>query len=108
MTSESEIQHAILLRWGSHPRMRLARTNTGAAKVKGRFVRFGIPGQPDIQGLISPSGRYIGIEVKTKTGKQSDAQKTFQRVVESLGGIFILARSVEDVDRALAELGITR
>ena len=37
------------------------------------------------------------IEVKSKTGQQSDDQKEFQKCVEDAGLTYILARSVEDV-----------
>jgi hypothetical protein len=105
---ERDVQHAILRAWGAHPRLRIARVNTGAAMVKGRLVRFGVPGTADICGVIAPAGRFLAIEVKSTSGKQREAQKTFQRVVEAMGGLYVLARSVSDVDAALAGVGITR
>ncbi len=42
-------------------------------------------------------GRTLYIEVKTPTGKQSDWQKAFQHEIELHGGIYILARSVDDI-----------
>ena len=53
-------------------------------------------GMPDIVGVL-PNGLFLGIEVKTATGRQSDAQKAFQSAVEDNGGVYILARSVDDV-----------
>ena len=38
------------------------------------------------------------IEVKSKTGQQSDDQKEFQKCVEGAGLTYILARSIEDVE----------
>jgi hypothetical protein len=76
--------------------------------VKGQLVRFGLPGTPDIMGIIGPGGRMLGIEVKDAKGRQRPDQKTFERVITSYGGIYILARCVDDVDRALAAIGITR
>jgi hypothetical protein len=105
---ERDVQHAILQAWGAHPRLRIARVNTGAAWMKGRYVRFGVPGTADICGVIAPTGRFLAIEVKSVTGKQREAQLTFQRVVEAMGGLYVLARSVSDVDAALAAVGITR
>jgi hypothetical protein len=105
---EAWVLHDILRAWGAHPRLRIWRQNTGAAMVKGRLVQFGIPGTPDILGVLAPTGRFLGIECKSATGRQREAQKTFQRVVESMGGVYVLARSVADVDAALAALGITR
>lgn len=92
--------------------MRIARVNTGAAMLgegKGRrLVRFGVPGTADICGLLSPSGRLLMIEVKAKTGRAGDAQKVMRRVITAFGGLYVIARSLADVDLALAEVGIFR
>lgn len=39
----------------------------------------------------------VYIEVKTPRGVQSEYQKIFQQNIESYGGIYILARGLEDV-----------
>lgn len=117
--AERDIQYDILKAWGAHPRLRLWRANVGvgwfahgepARKTDAESypVKFGVPGQADVSGIIAPWGRRLEIECKTATGRQSAEQKTFQRVVEAMGGVFILARKVEDVDWALNELGIHR
>jgi hypothetical protein len=108
MERESHLQAAILLAWGNHPRLRIARVNTGAAMLGGRLVRFGVPGTADIVGLIAPTGRLFMVEVKTAKGKQRKAQETMQRVVTEYGGLYCVARSLADVDAALAPLGIVR
>ena len=41
------------------------------------------------------------IEVKSETGKQSFDQIVFQKLVEDAGLTYILARSVEDVERQI-------
>ena len=61
-------------------------------------------GQPDITAVIG--GRYLGIEVKKWDGKQSDEQKLWEERVRKAGGIYLLARSWEDVAIALIEYGI--
>lgn len=73
------------------------RRNTGAARDArtGRLVRFGLPGMADIGGIYR--GRAVEIEVKTEKGKQSQPQRNWQAAVERAGGIYILARSVNDV-----------
>lgn len=76
--------------------------------IKGRLVRFGVPGTADICGLIAPSGRMIMIECKTATGKQRRAQEVMQKVITAFGGLYVLARTLDDVDRALAKEGIIR
>jgi hypothetical protein len=105
--TEAQVTQAVLAKWGSHPRLRFYRTNTGAAMIKGRLVTFGVPGQADYTGMIRPEGRYIALEFKrSKGGKQSDEQVTFQRFVESCGGVYVLCHSPEAMDAAMAALGI--
>lgn len=108
--NESHILYSILNAWGSHPRLRIARINTGMAYPPNskRLVKFGVPGTADIVGLIAPTGRLLMIEVKTAKGKQREDQITMQRVITSMGGLYLVARSVDDVDQALAPLGIVR
>jgi hypothetical protein len=108
MAREALVQHEILKAWGAHPAVRLWRQNTGVAKMGDRSVRFGLPGCADILGLIGPSGRFLAIEVKSPTGRQSEEQKRFERVIKQWGGVYVLARSVADVDAALGALGIGR
>lgn len=55
-------------------------------------------GTPDIICVLE-GGIFCGIEVKTKIGRQSPEQILFQKRLEALGGIYILARSVADVQR---------
>jgi 4-aminobutyrate aminotransferase-like enzyme len=87
--------------------MRLWRNNSGLLWAPGaggtmRRVRASAEGAPDIIGLLR-GGRFLGIECKTEEGRQDPAQKMFQKMIESMGGLYILARSVEDVKRQLPE-----
>lgn len=93
--SESDTQALILIYVTSLPQTFAYRMNTGAASDGSRFVKYGIPGQPDIFACIR--GRFVGIEAKTAVGRQSEKQKIWQRNLERAGGIYILARSVDDV-----------
>jgi hypothetical protein len=106
--SESSLLYAVLNAWGAHPRLRLWRQNTGAATLNGRLVRFGTPGAADVQGIIRPTGRFLAIETKAPGKKQSEEQVKWQRMVEEHGGLYVLARSLEEVDEALAKEGIYR
>ena len=100
--TETDLVNSILLEFGARPDLRIWRQNTGAARTsRGALVRFGIPGQADISGILS-GGRRIEIECKTKTGRQTKEQKAWQAMIERFGGLYVLARSVEDVRRALA------
>jgi hypothetical protein len=116
MGLEREIQTAILLSpWGRHPRVRLWRANVGVGWYDDKAqpcrktdpgahpVKFGVRGQGDLSGIIMPSGRRLEIEVKTPTGRQSDEQRNFGAMITKFGGLYVLARSVADVDRALTE-----
>lgn len=59
-------------------------------------------GDPDM--VVCYKGRYIAIEAKTPTGKQSDWQKLRQEQITAAGGLYILARSVEDVKEVLEKI----
>ncbi len=52
-------------------------------------------GFPDLTAI--KDGRTLYIEIKTATGRQSPYQVEFQQMLEAHGGIYILARGVEDV-----------
>lgn len=106
--SEAQIQFEILSAWGASPHLRIWRQNTGVAQMAGRSVRFGTPGTPDILGLMLPHGRMLGIECKSARGRQSEEQRSFERMMKAFGGLYVLARDLETVDRALAAEGITR
>ena len=95
---ESEIQKTIIA-WLEWNKFFHYRQNTGAFKRDDHFYRFGDVGAPDIVCVID--GIYLGIEVKTAKGKQSPAQKDFQRRLEKAGGKYILAYSLEDVIKNL-------
>ena len=102
MKSEHDIQSEILIYVTSLPCSFGFRMNTGVSTHGDRFTRYGLPGQPDI--FLIYRERFIGVEVKSKTGRQSDKQKQWQRNCERGGGIYILARSVDDVrDRLMME-----
>lgn len=59
-------------------------------------------GVSDILGIYK--GRPLAIEVKTPTGRLSEFQDHFLKQFEKAGGIAILARSVDDVEKVLLSL----
>lgn len=96
---ESDVQGAIL-QYLALKRIFHYRNNSGAFKRDdGHFYRFGAVGSPDIVCVVD--GQYVGIEVKTSAGKQSEHQKEFQHRLEDAGGRYILARSIDDVMNVL-------
>lgn len=106
--SEAAVQAAILNAYRGHPRICIWRQNTGAARIGSRFVRFGLPGQADLQGIIAPSGRALFIECKSARGVQSEVQRVFERFVVKHGAIYVLARTLRDVEEALDGSGVVR
>lgn len=59
-------------------------------------------GVPDILGIL-PNGQFLGIEVKSKRGKLSQAQQAFANFAKIHGGLVFIARSIEDVKSALRD-----
>lgn len=62
-----------------------------------RKLKYGIPGETDLQGIIAPMGRFLAIEVKTGTGKLSDEQESYKAMIQKFGGLHIVARNVQQV-----------
>lgn len=110
---EVDIQDAIRLELGNptkYPDVYLSRNNVGVLMdANGRHVRFGVggPGGADLLGIFTcPDGRglFIAAEIKSQTGKQSDEQIRFQKLVEQKGGAYALLRSVDDACAWISEL----
>lgn len=101
--SESDVVNACL-RWLKFYGCLADRHNTGAYKTeKGHYVRFGAKGAGDIIGC-TPKGRHLEIECKYGANKQSEAQLQRQQEVERRGGLYIVAYSVDDLERHKAEI----
>lgn len=76
------------------------RTNAGSwADDQGNVIMGAKAGTSDKTCCVA--GRFVAIECKSATGKQSEAQIKYQTRVEMLGGLYILARSAADVRAAL-------
>jgi len=76
------------------------------ARIIGSFYRqvghydcASVKGLPDI--IVIQNGKFIGLEVKTKTGRQRETQKNVQNKIEKVGGEYYIVRSVDDVKRIL-------
>jgi hypothetical protein len=52
-------------------------------------------GLPDI--FVIYQGYFVGVEVKTPTGRATELQKQMKQSIEDAGGYYIFATSVEDV-----------
>lgn len=76
----------------------VAVTDAGALSKFGAMFRSGVPaGWPDLTGCRS-DGKFIAIECKTKTGKQSEEQRAYQREIETRGGLYFLVRGRSDLE----------
>lgn len=85
----------------AHPLVAWAeRMNSGAAKVEGRFIRFGFRGCPDVLGQLK-DGRLLGVEVKAKAGRLRPEQALFLERIRGAGGVAFVARDLRDVLREL-------
>ena len=110
--SEHEIQQRIRLACGHGP-VRLWRNNSGAlVDQQGRLVRFGLcKGSSDLIGLrslvITPDqvgqrlAQFVALEIKTARGVVSPEQLAFLALVEQLGGLAAICRSVEAAEQVL-------
>jgi hypothetical protein len=84
---------------------------TGVARFKGAdsFVTFGLTGSGDLIGIravrITPEmvgtilGQGIAVDVKAPGDHQRPNQKNFEKRWTELGGVYVLARSVDDVKK---------
>ncbi len=110
--SEHEIQQRIRLACGRGP-VRLWRNNTGAlVDQQGRFVRFGLcKGSSDLIGLrsvvVTPEmvgeriAQFVALEIKAPQGVVSPEQQAFLRLVQELGGVASVCRSIEQAQAVL-------
>lgn len=95
LPKEKEIQQTII-EWLLLKKIFHWRQNSGAFKTEtGGFYKMGIVGAPDI--FILKDGVIYGCEVKNKAGKQNDNQIAFQKQFTKAGGVYFIARDVEDV-----------
>lgn len=80
--------------------------NTGVLRdANNRPVRYGLNGSSDVIAIIR--GRFVGIEAKVGRDKQRPNQARFAEAVRKAGGVYILARSIDDVRNTLTLEGLT-
>jgi len=74
--------------------------------VETNFQGLGaVRGRPDLN--ASRDGKTLWIEVKTprKTSKQFEHQSIYQSKVEAVGGIYLVIRSLEEMEQMLIQHG---
>lgn len=99
--TEAMLQQAIL-EWLKHVRgAYFFRSGAGQVRLdSGRFFKTGRPGCPDITACFN--GRFIGLEVKTRTGRQSALQKKAEREIIAAGGEYHIVRCMNDVKKIIS------
>lgn len=77
------------------------RSKTTAGKMKAEGVLAGVS---DLI-LLKPNAHYhaLLIEMKTRTGRQADSQREWQRLIEADGYKYIVCRSLDDFMREINE-----
>ena len=100
MPRELPLLNEILVQINRIPGVRAWRQNSGLLMAgSGRMVRAGLPGCGDITGIVTwerGCGHRLELEIKTPGVTQSEQQEAFETMVTSRGGIYILARTVDD------------
>ena len=104
MLSEKEIQNQILDYLTSLHIGYFWQNDSVGIKGRRRANRYRPNGVSDIIGCCG--GRFVAIEVKTRTNKQQIDQRIFEEKIRFAGGIYILARSIEDVSYSLQSHGL--
>ncbi|MCU0246155.1 MAG: hypothetical protein MUC42_06260 [Bryobacter sp.] len=101
-TAEADVLKAVLATLEMHPKVAwVARMNSGAFQIEGRFIKVGFKGCSDILGMLK-GGRMLAVECKSSKGKESADQAAFGERVARDGGLYFVARSVDDVIAALS------
>lgn len=75
------------------------RVNSGYAIMAGRVIKLAPEGTPDI--IVCYKGKFIGLEVKSSTGKQRVKQKEAQDFIESAKGQYYIVRSLQAVKKII-------
>lgn len=100
---EREIVKTVLNYFAHDSNVRVWRRNVGAAQTKnGNYVRFGVAGQSDIEGVIREircpycgrlTGRGVHLEIECKRwgGWLSPAQKVYLGQIQLFGGVALVA-----------------
>lgn len=75
------------------------RNNTGGTKVNGRFMRFGMPGSPDIIGIVN--GSFLAIECKAPGEGLNENQEKWHAQAAKAGCRPLIVRSLDELKEAM-------
>lgn len=110
---ERDIQQAIEVELGDrnrYPDLRLWPNVIGDfVDNRGNYRKVGVarPGGSDLVGIFKRKdgvGMWIGAEIKSAVGRQSDEQKLHEQAIRELGGEYAVLRSVDDARQWVARL----
>lgn len=91
-------QETFLLIQNEIPESRFFKRDVGKfLTLNGTFITIGSPGMADSWGIINIKEKlliHVEIEYKIGKDKQSLDQKNWQKMVESLGGIYLLVHDL--------------
>jgi len=73
----------------------VTRHQSGTLRLGGRTIRMGDPGWPDLIGYTR-DGRFVGVEVKTPSGRVEPHQAEWHSKARASGCIVGVARSVRE------------
>lgn len=108
---EQVLQQLARAKLGEYSHVRMFRNNVGVAYRKGSDVpiRFGLcEGSSDLIGIRTVAitedmvgdtiGQFVAAEVKAPRGWITKPQRTFGETIKSLGGLFVIVRSLDDLE----------
>ncbi len=98
---EKDIQRAIL-NWLKETGLLFWRQNSGSVFVGNRKVLLGEEGLPDIIVVVPPTGKVLGLEVKSFKGKLRPVQTLFMGKLREAGGNYVVVRTLQAAMEAVA------
>ena len=99
--TETPILQAVRKALASTGLVMLFRNSVGYDDV--RRIRYGFgKGSPDLCGILKPSGRFVGFEVKTPIGRLTADQKLWHAAARAVGGFVAVVRSADEAMAALS------
>lgn len=111
---EIELQNRIRLAIGAMTGVRMFRNQVGNFRSLdgNRIIKVGTVGSSDLIGFTSKTitpdmvgqviAQYVALEIKTPSGKVSPQQTAFISMVNKLGGIGAIVRSVDEAKSVFA------
>lgn len=82
------------------------RANAGGGLRGRRVIRGNPEGTPDVLLILPPSGRLVGLELKSPAGKHRTAQLAWAEHATRAGAIIWTIRSIDELQTKLREQGI--